>query len=274
MGSFKYLKIPEEEYRRASEFDKNVYKNIPLVAKIVSEAVNYSKLDQDDLFQIGLEALVEAVQKYDPSKKRALSTFVGVVVRNRVYYNIKTNTYDVKVAYGTAKKVREAEKLNETTPNNQTIESIVNKMGVSAVTAKIIINLSNYSTTEISSHYKTIDNTEIDNFDAKVDTYVINNVVNFIIEMISLLPITQAVVLILRLGFYDGHTHTAKDVGLFLNKSEEYIRKQEARAIQYLRGDKIQAADLKAYNLSDPWEFINNRVELNNRKIDKAKKKQ
>ena len=75
----KYNETGNEEYR-----EKLILHNLRLVGKIVFNDFCNSKYDKDDLFSIGVEGLIKAVDNYDVKKGYSFSTFASVCIRNSI----------------------------------------------------------------------------------------------------------------------------------------------------------------------------------------------
>lgn len=75
----KYDETGNEEYR-----EKLIVHNLRLVSKIVFNDFKDFKYDKDEMFSIGVEGLIKAVDNYDFRTGYLFSTFASVCIRNSI----------------------------------------------------------------------------------------------------------------------------------------------------------------------------------------------
>ena len=72
------------------DYEKEVVKYLPFVKRVVSRIdIKSAEYDKDDLFNIGVIGLMDALKKYDPSKKVSFETYAYTRIRGTIYDEVR-----------------------------------------------------------------------------------------------------------------------------------------------------------------------------------------
>lgn len=99
-----------ETTRTANEHSTEVERHLPLVHSVVERiAVHLPQtVDRDDLFQAGVIGLIDALNRFDPSRDNAFSTYAVMRIRGQVMDELRARDWVSRGARERAKVYRQA----------------------------------------------------------------------------------------------------------------------------------------------------------------------
>ncbi len=212
---------------------------LPLVKKVVLKMKNHlpSSVDVEDLVSAGYVGLMEAVNRYDPSRKQTFPYFAELKIRGAIYDYLRSLDILPKEK---RRKVRKLEELyDKLLVNNGTVEThqLLKELGI---TEDELLSLMRYSAS------KYIDSLT-EPFIEGEDSYNLLSVLgseedppkfleeselfNLLTKAIESLPEKEQ--LVLSLYYVDGFTF--KEIGKILNVTESRVCQIHWRAVKKIR---------------------------------------
>lgn len=92
--------------------DKIIHYNLRLVISIIYEKYNYEILDMQELFSIGCEGLINAVDSFDLNQQIAFSTYATTCIYNKICLYFRKHKNDIQFI-----------SIEDTIPNNDSREN-------------------------------------------------------------------------------------------------------------------------------------------------------
>jgi RNA polymerase primary sigma factor len=228
----------DEAARRAM-----VEANIRLVMSI-ARRYTCKSLTFDDLVQEGILGLLEAINKFDPTRGNRFSTYATYWIRQAIVRAIEKQDRLIRLpVYGcdAVRKVERAEKaLAETLNRPPTAEEVARE---TALPVRLVKNITQYGQDPLSLDVLVGDSEDtvfgdlvgdIDAVDPE-DTALVAMERERLLERVRLLDPREQWVLEKRFGLFDGRIHTLKEIAEQLKMSREGVRHLQLRALRKLR---------------------------------------
>ncbi len=122
------------EPQRDKEKEKLIIENLPLV-KSIAERLSHSlppTLDKEDLFEAGVLGLIDAVNRYDPSKNCKFKTFASIRIRGAILDEVRSLAWMPKTLRQRARELENViVKLEQELGRSPKDEEVAEKLGVS-----------------------------------------------------------------------------------------------------------------------------------------------
>ena len=236
------------EYKKGNSKarDKIICSNQRLALKIANQYLN-KRREIEDLFQIGVQGLIIALDYYDPNKNSKFSSYATWHIRREIEQSIRNNEGIYKTSNDLNNKTRIIKKCTEQYYAKKgcqpTIEEIQKQTGYSLQEIKDALehmsvhsfSLNDQITSDSENTYASIIKDE--SVDIAKD-YENKDLINYIFDEIYTfedISETEIEIAKLRLGFYNGQEYTLTEVG------QRYgITRERVRQIQNKVTDRIK----------------------------------
>ena len=197
-----------------------VLHNLKLVYWYIDKYINSLDISYDDVFSVGVEALIESIYNYDVNKSSKFSAYAIRAIRDKISKYFRS-------------------------------ENIYNKY--------MILHLDDYILDDVDSDTfgdMIFDSFNIEDeiIDLEMNTYY-KEIINKIIY--SLNDIDREIVK-LYFGFYNGRVHSQREICEMLGLSQSQISKRLSKTLKYIKGcvlfDEVSNKEYKTFKL------VNNKI--------------
>jgi RNA polymerase sigma factor FliA len=98
------------ETRTTGEREQEILRHLPLVHTVVERIAAHlpSSVDRDDLFHAGVIGLIDAINRFDPSRQTAFSTYAVLRIRGQVIDELRDRDWVPRTARDRAKDYQQA----------------------------------------------------------------------------------------------------------------------------------------------------------------------
>lgn len=230
-------------YQKYDEREEMILKYIPYVKYIASRLVSGKPpgIELDDLISFGIIGLIDAIEKFDPSKGLKFETYATVRIRGSIIDELRKISWIPKSAFSKLSFLnRTREDLESKLNREPTEQEIAESMNTSVDDIRSIQSYVNYvsvvsldevffKSEEEDLHFKNI--IEDENSPQPDKILEENEKFNILKDAIDLLPEKDKIVL--NLYYYE--KLTLKDIGKILEISESRVSQLHSRAIIRLR---------------------------------------
>jgi RNA polymerase sigma factor for flagellar operon FliA len=230
-------------YQKYDEREEMILKYIPYVKYIASRLVSGKPpgIELDDLISFGIIGLIDAIEKFDPSKGLKFETYATVRIRGSIIDELRKISWIPKSAFSKLSFLnRTREDLESKLNREPTEQKIAESMNTSVDDIRSIQSYVNYvsvvsldevffKSEEEDLHFKNI--IEDENSPQPDKILEENEKFNILKDAIDLLPEKDKIVL--NLYYYE--KLTLKDIGKILEISESRVSQLHSRAIIRLR---------------------------------------
>lgn len=231
-----------------------VRKYIPLVKYIASRVIigKGKYIEYDDLLGYGMVGLMDAINKFDPSKGMKFSTYASIRIKGSMIDEIRRNSPISKGAMDKLNTYNDAvESLQKKLLREPTNDEIANQLGISISEVSDIENYINYISQISLEDMLFSEDDEIElkgtiedkNSPSPERTLEEKEELEFLTKAIDSLNDKDR--LVLSLYYYEGMT--LKDIGKVLQVSESRVCQLHSRAILHVRKalKKLKYGDFK-----------------------------
>lgn len=222
--------------------------NLRLVLSIARRYQNYG-LDIEDLFQIGCEGLMIAIEKYDYKLGFAFSTYATWWIRQNITRAIANESRTIRIPVNVHEDVLKLKRematyyLNHGKMPNE--EELARLTSLSASRLEIALEQIKSSIISLNTPTGESEETElgdlivdeessIDDFDSDMENKIFYEEVNKLFEN-SHLTEREKEVIRYRFGFYDGKCYTLEEVGKIHGVTRERVRQIEKHGLRKLK---------------------------------------
>ena len=230
-------------YQKYDEREEMIIKYIPYVKYIASRLISGKPpgIELDDLISFGIIGLIDAIEKFDPSKGLKFETYATVRIRGSIIDELRKISWIPKSAFSKlsilnrtrddleSKLNREPTERELADSMNTSIEDIRNIQSYVNYVSVVSLDEVFFKSDEEDLHFKNI--IEDENSPQPDRILEENEKYNFLKDSIDLLPEKDKIVL--NLYYYE--KLTLKDIGKILDISESRVSQLHSRAIIRLR---------------------------------------
>lgn len=235
-----------KEHAQLEARDELIIHYAPMVKYVANRlAINLSSVvEVDELISYGIEGLMDAMEKYDPTRNIKFETYAITRIRGSMIDGLRSMDW---VPVSVRQKSKELEKaylrLESQLGRAATDQEIAQEMGISEkelasllkeVAATAIISLDDYLPGDESEDKKRriVEMLEDENAVNALEMVEIQEVKDVLAKAIAKLPEKEKMVIYLY--YFEGLT--LKEIGLTLNLSESRISQLHTKAVLRLRG--------------------------------------
>lgn len=264
-----YTFTPEAKAAR----DTIALSNQGLITMVIKNEVNdMGKLDKEDLISYGNIGLMNAIDRFDPSKGSAFSTFAVYWIRQRIFRGIYEGRDTIRHPehyYMKLKKIKNiqseiraehkditVDELNKMTADaldmcKQEVEEILTQsMQTDSLDRTLVSNGEEYTFSDILA-----DETSVQPENC-LDDMMKDEILNRFER--SKLTDREKTILSLRFGLYEGRRFTLEEAGSVLGITRERVRQIEGNALKKLKSDKgLKAIYDELYKTEFPDSLAN-----------------
>ena len=231
-----------------------VLNNANLVHKIVGGYKTFynHKLDYDDLFSVGLEGLLKAIEKFDFSFATNFATYATYWIKQSVVRLISDEGFTIKIPTHIFETLQQVVKQERIHGENLTKEELCDRLNISEDKYELVRRVQNHmlNWTSLNRRLSNVDETEIgDLVDHQKGAINLSTEVHVNSELeaereelqravtkgIGFLDPREQTIIIKRFGLFGGQIHTLSEIGQMEGISRERIRQIEARAMKKLK---------------------------------------
>ena len=236
-----------------------IFNNTNLVHKIIGRYTKiYShKLDYDDLFSVGIEGLIKAIEKFDFSFENNFSTYATYWIKQAVTRTIADEGFTIRIP------VHMFESINQVTRYEQSADQQNHEVDVNHLCQDLKINVDKYETVKKVQTYmlkptslngfvsKDEDDTELQDlisteseplvagasklYESPEKRLLDNDLKQYLEEIIQSLNPREQFIIINRFGLNGVEKKTLEEIGELEGVTRERIRQIEAKAMRKLR---------------------------------------
>ena len=236
-----------------------IFNNTNLVHKIIGRYTKiYShKLDYDDLFSVGIEGLIKAIEKFDFSFENNFSTYATYWIKQAVTRTIADEGFTIRIP------VHMFESINQVTRYEQSADQQNHEVDVDHLCQDLKINVDKYETVKKVQTYmlkptslngfvsKDDDDTELQDlisteseplvagasklYESPEKRLLDNDLKQYLEEIIQSLNPREQFIIINRFGLNGVEKKTLEEIGELEGVTRERIRQIEAKAMRKLR---------------------------------------
>lgn len=218
--------------------------NVRLVVNIAQNYINQG-VDYLDLIQEGNQALIRAIERFDPSKGYRVSTYAIWWIRQAMLKAIAEQGQAVRIptylAQWARKYSRVVHDLTQRYGREPTKEEIAEELGITvhelsnmlqAIQGQISLDRKLGHEEDSKTLGELLEDTSIQAPDYELRIQQLKEEIS---KLLSLLDEREAKVISLRFGLEDNYPRTLDEIGRIFGLSRERIRQIEARALRKLR---------------------------------------
>jgi RNA polymerase sigma factor for flagellar operon FliA len=208
-------------------------------------AINLSSaVEMDELISYGIEGLIDAIEKYDPTRNIKFETYAVTRIRGSMIDGLRSMDW---VPVSVRQKSKELEKvylqLENRLGRTATHQEVAQELGISEkelsvllqeIAATTIVSLDDYIPGDEGEEKKRriVEMLEDENAVDALEMVEIQEIKELLARSIAKLPDKEKMVIYLY--YYEGLT--LKEIGLTLNLSESRISQLHTKAVLRLRG--------------------------------------
>ena len=246
----------EKELARSGNIEKLIEANLRLVVHWALSYTPNATQSTLDLIQEGNIGLVKAAHRYNPDKGYKFSTYASWWIRQAISQSINDNSKTIRLPNNI---VTELNLVNKTT-NNLTEKfnrepSSKEISGASGISLERLDELNEYNQKIVSLNDSALPQKMLEKINNVEDTTITtpeeysNNetLKNNIHNLLNTLNPIEKYIIESRYGLNGQEPKTFTEIGKDLNKSREFIRRSEAKAIRKLRSP-VRANMLKGFD--------------------------
>ncbi len=224
-----------------------IERNLKLVVRIANLHA-YRGVPILDVIQYGNEALVKAINNYNPKCEEKVCSYVGkcvdLTIRRKISRDLTPVNYSYTDYYTVGKIKNYCHNyflMNGKEPRDKTIMEELNvkqhqiDLYKKVVDDTLTISFDTKMVNPLGGSTKVIDiiGEEDDNLDNVVNKVTTEQIIKFILDM--KLPPKGKFILLYRYGFIDGKTHTLLETGKLYNLTHERIRQIEETCLKKIK---------------------------------------
>ena len=251
--NLEFLKLYHET-KDSDALEWLILNNANLVHKIVGGYRTFynHKLSYDDLFSVGLEGLLRAIEKFDFTYENNFATYATYWIKQSVVRLISDEGFMIKIPTHLFETLQQMVRYELNNGDKITKKEMCEKLGISEEKYDLVQKVRGHilKWTSINRPLSAIDDTEIGDL-MSVEAGVVNlsteslSVVGEAIEAeelqqaisegLKLLDSREQLIIIHRFGLFGAEVKTLAEIGKREGISRERIRQIESRAIRKLR---------------------------------------
>lgn len=221
---------------------KMILDHVPLIKFITNQIINRlpSNVEHDDLFSAGVVGLIDAIDKYDPSRDNKFKTYAEFRIRGAILDELRKQDWLPRSARDNTKKERQAQFVLEQQlkrrPTQQEIADFLNLSLDQYQTKKFQTYVSLVSFEDLFQYNSDDEKTNIESFDKNwmqnPFTQLNNKRLQAVIaKTLNELPQKQRIVL----EMYYYHDLSLKEIGQHLGITESRISQLHTEGIRRMR---------------------------------------
>lgn len=205
-----------------------------------------SSLSFMDLIQYGSIGILDAIDRFDPTRNNRFSTYAVWRIRHQISKAVMKHSRSIRLpasVHAMVGKMRKAmQLLNKALEREPTIEEIAEAMGIPVSEAQEAYSLI------VRGHTLSLDaaagdddlGSFVSNSDPLPDEQVADRLLGDMVRkaLNRLLPIEKTI-LTYRMGLHDGRIWTLEEVGVVVGKTRERVRQLETKALLKMRHPAI-----------------------------------
>lgn len=235
-----------KEHAQLEARDELIIHYAPMVKYVANRlSINLSSVvEVDELISYGIEGLIDAMEKYDPTRNIKFETYAITRIRGSMIDGLRSMDW---VPVSVRQKSKELEKtylqLESRLGRTATDQEVARELGISEqdlavllkeVAATTIISLDDYIPGDEGEDKKRriVEMLEDENAVDALEMLEVQEVKDLLARSIARLPDKEKMVIYLY--YYEGLT--LKEIGLTLNLSESRISQLHTKAVLRLRG--------------------------------------
>lgn len=235
-----------KEHAQLEARDELIVHYAPMVKYVAGRlAINLSSaVEMDELISYGIEGLIDAIEKYDPTRNIKFETYAVTRIRGSMIDGLRSMDW---VPVSVRQKSKELEKvylqLENRLGRTATHQEVAQELGISEkelsvllqeIAATTIVSLDDYIPGDEGEEKKRriVEMLEDENAVDALEMVEIQEIKELLARSIAKLPDKEKMVIYLY--YYEGLT--LKEIGLTLNLSESRISQLHTKAVLRLRG--------------------------------------
>jgi RNA polymerase primary sigma factor len=224
--------------RRGKEaYEMIVISNIRLVIKIAGQYRRNDGMDMQDLVSEGNYGMVKAVERFDPDRGKAFSTYAQFWIRRYIRLAMSNQSRDIRIPHNLAEKIGKIKQFvaeftfdNEREPTADEIKE--NFKGLSKRAINDLFNQIPSNGEEVKAFGDIVEDVKFDKPDeAGTKTDDVNNLTLYV----NKLPRREKWIITRRFGLNNKDVETLEKISERYGVTRERIRQLEFRAMRKLR---------------------------------------
>lgn len=248
-----YHSVDEKIEKRKQALNNLVIANQKLVWKITLRYQRFSTVSFDvyDMYQVGMQGLMRAVEKFDVNMEHQFSTYATWWIRQSITRSIADYSTTIRIPVHMRDKIikyitvqNEFWEENERVASNDELADLLNISSDKVNELQIFSKIANLSSLDIpigedegSFIGEFIQDDKQQSPEAYVEKVALKKEIKELLEK-KLTP-KESRIIDSRFGLTDDQTHTLEEIGQAENVTRERIRQIEAKAIKKLQSPKI-----------------------------------